>query len=73
MELRAIIQRQDYLTVAGKIVSVEARHAAAIRGTLNGNRTGSFAPQAFDPALPPTQVLSSASSFIVQSITAINT
>ncbi len=67
------IKRQDYLTVAGKIVSVEARHAAAIRGVLNGNRTGSFAPQAFDPALPPPQVLSSASSFIMQSITAINT
>ena len=67
------IKNQDYLTVAGKIVSVEARHAAAIRGTLNGNRTGSFAPQAFDPAFPPPQVLTSAGPFVMQSITAINT
>jgi hypothetical protein len=29
------IQSADYLTIAGKIVSVEARHAAAIRDLLN--------------------------------------
>lgn len=29
------IQKPDYLTLAGKIVSVEARHAAAIRDLLN--------------------------------------
>ena len=63
----------SYLTVAGKIVSVEARHAAAIRGTLNGNRTGSFAPNAFDPAFTPQQVLTAADPFIEQNITVINT
>jgi len=66
------LKRNDYLTVAGKIVSVEARHAAAIRGTLNGNRTGSFAPNAFDPANSPTTVLMAAQPFIVQSISATN-
>jgi hypothetical protein len=60
------------LTVAGKIVSVEARHASAIRAVLNGNRTQAFAPQPFDPALPPSQVLAAAGPFIVQTITVIN-
>jgi rubrerythrin len=60
------------LTIAGKIVSVEARHASAIRATLNGNRTGAFAPQSFDPALEPSQVLAAADPFIVQNITVIN-
>ena len=60
------------LGVAGKIVSVEARHASAIRAVLNGNRSQAFAPQAFDPALPPSQVLAAAAPFIVQNITVIN-
>jgi len=60
------------LTVAGKIVSVEARHAAAIRAVLNGNRSTAFAPAAFDPALPPAQVLAAAAPFIAQNITVIN-
>ncbi len=61
-----------FLTVAGKIVSVEARHAAAIRAVLNGNRTPAFAPNAFDPALAPATVLGQADPFIVQNITVIN-
>jgi hypothetical protein len=60
-----------YVTVAGKIVSVEARHAAAIRDILEP-RTGAFAPNAFDPALPPNTVLSAADPFIVENITVIN-
>lgn len=32
----------DYLTIAGKIVSVEARHAAAIRSILAGNGTSGY-------------------------------
>jgi hypothetical protein len=60
------------LSIAGKIVSVEARHAAAIRGVLNGNRTAAFAPNAFDPALAPSVVLQAADPFIVENITVIN-
>lgn len=61
----------DFLTLAGKIVSVEARHAAAIRDIL-APRTGSFAPQAFDPALTPAQVLGVAAPFVRNQITLTN-
>ena len=66
------IARADYLTAAGKIVSVEARHASAIRDLL-ANRTGNFAPDTFDSALTPNFVLSQADPFVVDTITAINT
>lgn len=66
------LKNGTFLTLAGKIVSVEARHAAAIRGVLNGNRTGAFAPAAYDPALAPNTVLQTADPFIVQNITVIN-
>jgi hypothetical protein len=59
------------LTIAGKIVSVEARHAAAIRDIL-APRTGNFAPQAFDPAFTPAQVLGVAAPFVRNSITLTN-
>ncbi len=61
-----------YLGVAGKIVSVEARHASAIRDLLN-NRSADFAPNAFDMGNTPQAVLTAADPFIVESITAINT
>jgi hypothetical protein len=61
----------DLLTVAGKIVSVEARHASAIRDIL-APRTGNFAPQAFDPALTPAQVLGVAAPFVRNQITLTN-
>jgi len=65
------ISRADYLGAAGKIVSVEARHAAAIRDLL-ANRTGAFAPSTFDADLTPTFVLSQADPFIVDSVSVIN-
>lgn len=61
----------DLLTIAGKIVSVEARHASAIRDLLQP-RSGNFAPQAFDPALSPAQVLGVAAPFIRNQITLTN-
>lgn len=61
----------DFLTIAGKIVSVEARHAAAIRDIL-APRTGNFAPNAFDPAYTPAQVLGVAAPFVRNQITLTN-
>lgn len=66
------LKSERYLLVAGKIVSVEARHASAIRDLLEP-RSGLFAPDAFDNAFSPTAVLTAADPFIVDSITAINT
>lgn len=66
------LKSERYLIVAGKIVSVEARHASAIRDLLEP-RSSLFAPAAFDDAFSPTTVLAAADPFIVDSITAINT
>lgn len=62
------------LTVAGKIVSVEARHAAAIRDLISPKTKGadSFAPKAFDDFGTPGNVLGLAQPFIVQPLRAIN-
>lgn len=65
------ISDTDYLVVAGKIVSVEARHASAI-GDLITPRSGSFAPHSFDPAFDPKSVISGASSFITTKIVVVN-
>ena len=40
----------DYLTLAGKIVSVEARHASAIRDLLQPRKSDDFAPERVRPA-----------------------
>ncbi len=58
------LRSDDYLVVAGKIVSVEARHAAAIRSVLGR----SFAPRVFDPASTFEEVLKRANPFIVTEI-----
>lgn len=59
------------LGLAGKIVSVEARHAAAIRDVL-APRSSAFAPSAFDEALPPSQVIAAAQPFVQNQITVTN-
>lgn len=56
------------LTVAGKIVSVEARHASVIRTLLGLN----FAPEAFDEGMNPTDVATAAGAFIDNDITLQN-
>ncbi len=76
------IKDSGYLTAAGKIVSVEARHAAAIRELLMPG-TDSFANLAdigngsnnaagLDAALAPAAVLNAAKGFIRQSISVRN-
>lgn len=65
----AYLSNADFLTVAGKIVSVEARHASVIR-TLLGQ---SFAPDAFDGANTPEAVLAAAGSFVDDDIALQNT
>jgi len=72
------IQNAAYLELAGKIVSVEARHAAAIRDLLSP-RTSAFAgDDIVDPATGldvqrlPSQVLPIAGAYISTRITANN-
>ena len=60
-----------YLGIAGKIVSVEARHASAIRDLLMP-KTGYFAPKAFDDAFAPTTVIAAASAYIAEKINVVN-
>ena len=63
-----------YLTLAGKIVSVEARHAAYIRDLVS---PGSFAADdqvdpatGLDMSMAPTAVIAAAQKYIVQTIDA---
>ncbi len=52
------------LLAAGKIVSVEARHASAIADLL-APRTNAFAPQAFADVFSPQKVAGAAQGFLV--------
>ena len=69
------LRNADFLTVAGKIVSVEARHAAAIRDVLDTGGTAfsdltsltafsAVAGNGLDGSLEPAQVLQAADPFI---------
>ncbi|MES2543747.1 MAG: ferritin-like domain-containing protein [Bacteroidota bacterium] len=71
-----IISNPDYLLLAGKIVSVEARHASAIRSLLNPN-SKDFAGDdvvststGLDVAKNPSEVLGIAGGFITTDFTA---
>lgn len=65
------LENTTYLVIAGKIVSVEARHASAIRDLLSP-KTGAFAPKAFDDAFEPADVLAAADPFIETKIVLVN-
>lgn len=62
------IQSTAILEIAGKIVSVEARHAAAIRD-LRVPRNGFFAPHPEDVINDPLTVLNLAAPFIPPTVT----
>lgn len=70
-----LIKSAEYLLLAGKIVSVEARHAALIRDLISN---GSFADSSvidangLDVARTPAQVLAMAQSFVKTSINGSN-
>jgi len=71
-----LITTPDYLLLAGKIVSVEARHASAIRSLLNPN-SNDFAgdnivtaSNGLDSAKKPSEVLPVAGGFITTPFTA---
>lgn len=65
------VQSGDILGIAGKIVSVEARHASAIRDLLMP-RSNAYAPAALDDAFAPSRVLAAAKPFIANAITVTN-
>ncbi len=56
-----------FLTLAGKIVSVEARHAAVISDLLSP-KTSAFAPTAFDDVFRPSKVAAAAQGFVVDKL-----
>jgi rubrerythrin len=71
-----LIKSADYLVLAGKIVSVEARHAAAIRSLINPN-SKDFAGDdvvnsttGLDVAKDPSKILAVAGGFITTPFTA---
>lgn len=70
-----LIENGDYLLAAGKIVSVEARHAAAIRDLLDMNSVAFAGPDVVDEngldvAYAPADVLPKAAPFITTDVTA---
>lgn len=72
-----ILTNVDYLLLAGKIVSVEARHASAIRSLINPNSKDFAgddvvsATNGLDQAKNPSQILAVAGGFITTDFTAI--
>ncbi len=61
----------DYLLLAGKIVSVEARHAAAIRDLIsNGTFSDTTDANGLDPAKSPSEILAAIAPFVKTSINA---
>lgn len=66
-----LISNADYLLIAGKIVSVEARHAAIISNLINPGTTAFtdvVDANGLDQALSPMQVLTAASKYVVNEI-----
>ena len=72
------LESTDFLTVAGKIVSVEARHAAAIRDLLQPGTAAFAGDDVVDPATgldvvrTPAQVLQVIDQYVVTPVSVIN-
>ena len=70
------IQNDAYLLIAGKIVSVEARHASIIAGLISPNSVasaGQLDPNALDKDKTPQEVLMAAGTYIVETIAVTGT
>lgn len=70
-----LIKSADYLTLAGKIVSVEARHAALIRNLIsNGTYADSTVVDSngLDKTMPIAQVLPTANLYLSTKVSANN-
>ncbi|RZL05527.1 MAG: ferritin-like domain-containing protein [Pedobacter sp.] len=68
-----LITTPAYLTIAGQIVSVEARHAALIADLIsNGTFSNTTDANGLDKAMTPAQVLAAADPFIVTVLNASN-
>ncbi|CAN5210375.1 hypothetical protein BH10PLA2_BH10PLA2_26870 [soil metagenome] len=70
-----LLEKGDYLVAAGRIVSVEARHAATIRDLLQPGSVAFAGPDVVDKngldgALEPAKVLAAADPFIKTEVTA---
>lgn len=71
-----LLKNVDFLLLAGKIVSVEARHAATIRDLINPSSSAFSGDDVVDPqtgldmARTPAQVLAAAAPFIRTPVTA---
>ncbi|MBA3448077.1 MAG: ferritin-like domain-containing protein, partial [Pseudaminobacter sp.] len=70
-----LLEKGDYLVAAGRIVSVEARHAATIRDLLQPGSVAFAGPDVVDKngldgALEPAKVLAAAGPFIKTEVTA---
>ena len=69
------IQDDAYLLLAGKIVSVEARHASVIAGLISANTiagSGQINSDGLDRAMEPDDVLRAAAPYIMDDIAVIN-
>jgi hypothetical protein len=68
------LQSDDFLTIAGKIVSVEARQAAAIQDLLTPKAfaSGQIDSNGMDKALAPSAVIQAAAPFIATTVTLRN-
>jgi hypothetical protein len=72
-----LLSNPDYLLLAGKIVSVEARHASAIRSLINPNSDDFAGDDVVDPTTGldvkknPSEVLAIADGFITTPFTAL--